>query len=102
MTMRKSDGGEGKGKPPMRRKKTNTTPKKELTPSTKRTQRTTVARSKPSMAEAKNSPEGELNADIAKRAYELYERRGWGHGNDLSDWLEAEQEILREKSPRKA
>ena len=28
---------------------------------------------------------------IAKKAYELYARRGYIHGNDLQDWLEAQQ-----------
>lgn len=102
MTARKSVDGEGKEKPTTRRKKTSTTPKIERTPSAKSSQQTRVARGKPSLVEARISPAGELYADIAKRAYELYERRGWGHGNDLSDWLEAEQEILREKSLAKA
>jgi hypothetical protein len=31
--------------------------------------------------------------DIARRAYELYERRGGGHGRDVDDWLEAEREL---------
>jgi len=31
--------------------------------------------------------------DIARRAYELYESRGGGHGRDLDDWLEAEREL---------
>ena len=31
--------------------------------------------------------------DIARRAYELYERRGREHGHDLDDWLQAEREL---------
>lgn len=31
---------------------------------------------------------------IAKKAYELYEKRGGGHGHDLEDWIEAERSIL--------
>jgi hypothetical protein len=31
--------------------------------------------------------------DIARRAYELYEQRGGGHGNDVADWLQAESEL---------
>ncbi len=27
---------------------------------------------------------------IEKKAYEIYEKRGMGHGKDLDDWLEAE------------
>ncbi len=33
---------------------------------------------------------------IAERAYALYQRRGQYHGNDLADWLEAEQSVLSE------
>ena len=33
---------------------------------------------------------------IAEKAYEIYERRGAGHGRDLDDWLEAER-IVREE-----
>ena len=31
--------------------------------------------------------------DIARRAYELYERRGRDHGRDWEDWLQAEREL---------
>jgi hypothetical protein len=31
--------------------------------------------------------------DIERRAYELYQRRGGGHGRDVEDWLTAEQEL---------
>jgi hypothetical protein len=33
---------------------------------------------------------------IAQKAYELYEKRGWIHGLDTSDWLEAERLVLAE------
>jgi Protein of unknown function (DUF2934) len=33
---------------------------------------------------------------IALRAYTLYERRGWVHGLDVEDWLEAERLVLAE------
>jgi Protein of unknown function (DUF2934) len=35
----------------------------------------------------------ELHEQIARRAYELYEQRGRQHGNDVADWLQAEEEI---------
>ena len=35
----------------------------------------------------------ELQEEIRRRAYELYERRGQGDGHDLEDWLEAEAEL---------
>jgi hypothetical protein len=31
--------------------------------------------------------------DIARRAYELYERRGRKHEYDLDDWLQAERDL---------
>lgn len=36
----------------------------------------------------------ELHGAIARRAYELFERRGCLHSHDLEDWLQAESEIL--------
>jgi len=32
---------------------------------------------------------------IAKKAFELYGKRGGQHGNDLQDWLEAERIVKR-------
>jgi HSP20 family protein len=41
---------------------------------------------------------GEFVANIrdglARRAYELFEARGYQHGNDLEDWFRAESELL--------
>ena len=34
---------------------------------------------------------------IAKKAHELYEKRGGGHGSDLDDWLEAERIVIGKK-----
>lgn len=36
----------------------------------------------------------ELYHIIARRAYQLYERRGRSQGMDISDWLQAESEII--------
>lgn len=33
---------------------------------------------------------------IARKAYELYEKRGWVHGLDVQDWFEAERLVLAE------
>jgi hypothetical protein len=30
---------------------------------------------------------------VARRAYEIYEKRGGNHGADLDDWLEAERQL---------
>ncbi len=45
----------------------------------------------------KAAPSAESNGmheRIALRAYALYEERGYRHGWDLQDWLDAEREIL--------
>jgi hypothetical protein len=36
-----------------------------------------------------------ISAAIAKRAYEIYQRRGRGPGRECEDWRLAEQEVLR-------
>ncbi|HUL73262.1 MAG TPA: DUF2934 domain-containing protein [Vicinamibacterales bacterium] len=36
--------------------------------------------------------------DIAIRAFGLYEARGGFHGQDVSDWLTAEHELLLERA----
>ena len=38
---------------------------------------------------------------IAKRAFEIWETKGRGHGHDLDDWLEAERQILPKTGPGK-
>lgn len=40
-------------------------------------------------------PEG-MWERIAKKAYELYERRGRGDGHALEDWFEAEEAVMEE------
>lgn len=37
----------------------------------------------------------EIQSKIARRAYELFEIRGFVHGHDVDDWIEAELEFLR-------
>jgi HSP20 family molecular chaperone IbpA len=37
----------------------------------------------------------ELDVMIARRAFELFEGRGGGHGHDFDDWITAEVEVLR-------
>lgn len=41
-------------------------------------------------------PEQEIRERIAAKAYLLYEKRGWGHGSDVEDWLRAERLVLGE------
>jgi len=40
-----------------------------------------------------------MHDEIARVAYELSEKRGWAHGHELEDWLEAEK-IVMEKHER--
>lgn len=35
----------------------------------------------------------ELNRMVEHRAYDLFMERGYSHGDDMNDWLRAEQEI---------
>ena len=37
----------------------------------------------------------EIDAMIARRAFELFKGRGEGHGHDIDDWITAELELLR-------
>lgn len=41
----------------------------------------------------KSMDQEEINEKIRNKAYELFEKRGYSHGNDLADWLEAERLI---------
>src|SRR6185437_12789606 len=36
----------------------------------------------------------QISAAIARRAYELFEARGFEHGHDCDDWFRAESELL--------
>ncbi len=56
----------------------------------------TVRRVKTQPAAAE--PEADLNALIARRAYALYEQRGYVHGYDVEDWLRAEKEVMMQVS----
>jgi Protein of unknown function (DUF2934) len=39
----------------------------------------------------------ELQDQIRRRAYELYEQRGSNDGHEVSDWLQAESELAAKK-----
>ena len=39
----------------------------------------------------------ELQDQIRRRAYELYEQRGSNDGQEVSDWLQAESEVAQKK-----
>ncbi|MDH4224199.1 MAG: DUF2934 domain-containing protein [Deltaproteobacteria bacterium] len=60
----------------------------------------TPAASKPTAAKKEAKSGGQPSADelsrwVAEAAYYRAEKRGFSHGQDQGDWLEAEQEILR-------
>lgn len=44
----------------------------------------------------------ELQEEIRRRAYELYEQRGRADGYDFDDWLQAESEFIPMKAHRTA
>ncbi len=37
----------------------------------------------------------EWNTLIAQKAYEIFEKRGYSHGNDQTDWYEAEKMVSK-------
>ena len=37
-----------------------------------------------------------IQSTVAKRAYQIFEKRGCKHGFDLEDWMSAERELLRD------
>jgi len=50
----------------------------------------------PTMMTIKSTPD--LQEQIRRRAYKLYEQRGRDHGHDLADWLQGESEVTQQKS----
>jgi hypothetical protein len=66
-------------------------------PARQKATKTTMAGIAEPMVESP-SVNGDINARIAERAYELHHHRGGHHGQDLEDWLTAEREVLSEDS----
>jgi hypothetical protein len=54
-------------------------------------------KSKPSAA---NAGERQVLEHIRKRAYELWEASGCQEGNDMANWIQAEQEVRAGLKPR--
>ena len=48
----------------------------------------------PAHPESGKMNKADLEDRIRNRAYDLYERRGYGDGKALDDWLEAKAEVL--------
>jgi NADPH-dependent 2,4-dienoyl-CoA reductase/sulfur reductase-like enzyme len=42
-----------------------------------------------------------LREMVEKKAYEIYQKRGRGHGKNLDDWLEAEKIVMGKKGKNK-
>jgi len=42
----------------------------------------------------------DLQEQIRRRAYELYEQRGQNHGHETDDWLQAESEVNQSTTNR--
>ena len=59
--------------------------------STMKPDRTTATRRQTPTQVTKSTPD--LQEQIRRRAYELYEQRGRDGGQELRDWLQAESEV---------
>lgn len=51
---------------------------------------------KPGGHDPENQAHPELQERIALRAYKIYEESGYVDGRDLENWVQAEQEVLRD------
>lgn len=45
-----------------------------------------------------NISDSKVLESIRKRAYEFYCKRGYTHGNDVTDWLEAEKQVKKHET----
>lgn len=61
-------------------------------PAAQKRQKSTVVKLVP--AEVLAHRRSEIEGLIAQRAYQLFEGRGFQHGRDVEDWLQAEDEIV--------
>jgi urease accessory protein UreF len=52
----------------------------------------------PSDSDMMNRQGSRDEGDVAQRAYRRFETRGFEHGHDMDDWLEAEREAREERS----
>ena len=60
--------------------------------------RSTVTASQTSATVAVMKSASELQDQIRRRAYELYEQHGSNDGQEVSDWLQAESEVAQKKA----
>jgi hypothetical protein len=78
--------------PPTKKTATNkTTPSRDKPTTTTTSHKTTKTKVEaPMILRTRSEPTYE---DIARRAYVLFEARGYAHGHHLEDWARAEQEL---------
>ena len=50
------------------------------------------------VAEAGAVDQDRIQSEIRERAYELYQSRGASDGDDMTDWLQAEEDVRRRHS----
>ncbi|MDD5291647.1 MAG: DUF2934 domain-containing protein [Candidatus Omnitrophica bacterium] len=49
-------------------------------------------------ASGKSLNSQDLQGKIQKKAFEIFEKRGYAHGDDLADWFEAEKLVKKNRS----
>lgn len=69
---------------------------------TRNKQVATGSRTNPASQVKINSSPLDLEAEIRRRAYELYEQRGRTPGHENEDWLVAESEIRGRNNPQQS
>ena len=52
------------------------------------------------VANANGNGNHDIEAEIRRRAYELYESRGYADGQAEQDWIQAEREVLARESKK--
>ncbi len=62
---------------------------------------TRASRKAPTPVQHEN-PVPNVEDEIRRCAYELYEQRGREDGHDMEDWLRAEEEVMQNRSRRAA
>jgi hypothetical protein len=62
----------------------------------KKNNQTTTPESNPARGDKLNISNDKLYEAIKKRAYDLYCKRGYQHGHDVNDWVEAEKQVKRQ------
>ncbi len=62
---------------------------------------TTHAPSKAPTSVQRENPVPNVEDEIRRRGYELYEQHGREDGHDLEDWLRAEEEVTQKRGRRR-